>query len=36
MNAGKPLNSVPNRAFGTITTQQGDPRLIMIAAKLFF
>jgi hypothetical protein len=36
MNAGKPVNSLPGRAFGTITTQQGDPRLVMIAAKLFF
>ncbi|MBV6432188.1 MAG: hypothetical protein IANPNBLG_02324 [Bryobacteraceae bacterium] len=36
MNAGKPINSVPNRATGTITTQEGLPRQIMIAAKFFF
>jgi hypothetical protein len=36
MNAGKPINSVPNRAFGTINTQEGMPRQIMIAAKFFF
>jgi hypothetical protein len=36
MNPGKPVNSVPNRAFGTITTQEGLPRQIMIAVKLFF
>ncbi len=36
MNAGKPNNAIPNRAFGTITTQEGTPRFIMIAAKFFF
>lgn len=36
MNAGRPNNALPNRAFGTITTQEGTPRVIMIAAKLFF
>ena len=36
MNAGKPINQLPDRAFGTITSQQGLPRQIMIAAKLFF
>ncbi|MCC6587226.1 MAG: TonB-dependent receptor [Bryobacterales bacterium] len=36
MNAGKPVNSLPNRAFGVINTQEGSPRQIMIAAKFFF
>jgi hypothetical protein len=36
MNAGKPNNTIPDRAFGMITTQVGSPRVIMIAAKLFF
>jgi hypothetical protein len=36
MNAAKPNNAIPNRAFGTITAQEGTPRVIMIAAKLFF
>jgi hypothetical protein len=36
MNAGKPINQLPDRAFGTITSQQGLPRQIMIAGKLFF
>ncbi len=36
MNAGKPNNAIPNRAFGVINTQEGTPRVVMIAAKLFF
>jgi len=36
MNAGKPNNTLPDRAFGTITTQAGGPRVIMIAAKIYF
>ncbi|HEU0142079.1 MAG TPA: TonB-dependent receptor [Bryobacteraceae bacterium] len=36
MNPGKPINSLPSRAFGTITTQEGLPRQIMIAAKFYF
>ncbi len=36
LNAGKPNNTIPDRAFGSITTYAGTPRVIMIAAKIFF
>ncbi|MCC6861159.1 MAG: carboxypeptidase regulatory-like domain-containing protein [Bryobacterales bacterium] len=36
MNAGQPQATVPDRDFGMIVTQAGEPRKIMIAAKIFF
>ena len=36
MNAGQPQATVPDRDFGMIVTQAGEPRKIMIAAKILF
>jgi hypothetical protein len=36
MNAGNPVTGVTNAGFGTITTQAGNPRQAMVAAKLYF
>ena len=36
MNAGNPVTGVTNAGFGTITTQAGNPRQAMVAAKLSF
>ncbi|HWB99170.1 MAG TPA: hypothetical protein VG672_20820, partial [Bryobacteraceae bacterium] len=36
MNAGPPNNALPNLVFGMITTQNGSPRVVMMAAKIYF
>jgi hypothetical protein len=36
MNSGNPVTGVTNAGFGTITTQSGNPRQAMVAAKLYF
>jgi len=36
MNAGQPQATVPDRDFGMIVVQAGEPRKIMMAAKIFF
>ncbi len=36
MNAGNPNGAVTQRTFGMITGQSGSPRLVMIAAKIYF
>lgn len=36
MNAGNPDINITSRTFGVITSQSGSPRVVMIAAKLYF
>ena len=36
MNAGVPDENIPDATFGEITSQNGNPRYLMIAAKLYF
>jgi hypothetical protein len=36
MNAGTPDGNIPDTTFGEITSQNGNPRYLMIAAKLYF
>jgi hypothetical protein len=36
MNAGNPVTGVTSSGFGSITTQTGNPRQAMVAAKLYF
>jgi len=36
MNAGNPNGAVTQRTFGMITGQTGNPRLVMVATKIYF
>ena len=36
MNAGNPDVNITSRTFGTITSQSGSSRVVMLAAKLYF
>jgi hypothetical protein len=36
MNAGNPNGAVTQRTFGMITSQNGSPRRVMVAAKIYF
>jgi hypothetical protein len=36
MNAGNPDINITSRTFGTITSQSGSSRVVMLAAKLYF
>ena len=36
MNAGNPDGAIQNATFGMITSQNGNPRQVMVAAKLYF
>jgi hypothetical protein len=36
MNTGMPDPTISNRTFGLITSQAGNPRRVLIAAKIYF